>query len=706
MEKYLDESLSFENRAKDLVRKMSLDEKISQTLHEAPAIERLGIPAHNWWSEALHGVARNGTATVFPQAIGLAAMWDMPMMKKVADIISTEARAKHHEAVRKGDFSGYKGLTYWSPNINIFRDPRWGRGQETYGECPFLTARTGVAFIKGLQGNHEKYLKVAACAKHFAAHSGPEAKRHNFDVRPSKKDFFETYLPAFEAAITEAKVESLMTAYTQIYGKPCSGSSYLLQEVARETFGFDGHVVSDCGAVEDFHVNQGVTSCSAESAAMAVKAGCDLNCGYAYSNLHKAVSEGLIAESDIDKAVERLMITRLRLGLFAKDNPYADIPFEVNDCKEHKEAALLAAEKSITLLKNKNSILPLNIEDIKNIAVIGPNADDRYILLGNYNGFPSKCVTILEGIQNIIGDNARVWYTRGCHRTDGPTFFHDNGGITEALSVAERSNVIIMVMGLDSTIEGEEGDAFNSAAAGDRSTLDLTGQQNALLKAVCDIGKPVIVLSLNGGPVALNFAQENAEAVMYAYYGGQEAGNAVANVIFGKYNPAGRLPYTVMKSVEDLPDFESYDMTGRTYRYTKKEPLYPFGFGLSYGKFSYKNLNISGDICKGVTASVLVKNIGKFDGEEVIQIYTSHLEDYGINLPIRQLVGFERIFLLKGEEKTVSIYIPPKELAYFNENGERVYAHEEILLSIGSSQGDQRSVYLGAEPNLEYRIKI
>ena len=709
MEKYLNSNLSYKERAKDLVSKMTLDEKISQTLHESPAIERLGIPAHCWWSEALHGVARNGTATVFPQAIGLAAMWDTDMMLKVADIISTEARAKHHEAARNKDFSIYKGLTYWSPNINIFRDPRWGRGQETYGECPYLTSRMGVAFIEGLQGDNPKYLKVAACAKHLAAHSGPEAKRHNFDTKPSKKDFFETYMPAFEAAICEAKTESTMTAYTQLYGEPCSGSSYLLQDIIRDKFGFEGHVVSDCGAVEDFHVNQGVTKCTAESAAKALRAGCDLNCGYAYSNLHKAVDEGLITETEIDQAVERLMVTRLKLGLYASDNPYANIPFEVNDCNEHRKISLEAAQKSITLLKNSNNLLPIDKKKIKSIAVIGPNADDREVLYGNYNGFPSKTVTILEGIQNYAADDCRVWYARGCHRTDGPTYMHDNGGIEEALSIASRSDIVILIVGLDSKIEGEEGDAFNSAAAGDRITLDLTGKQNQLIETISKTGKPVILVSLNGGAIALNYAQDNINSIMYGFYPGQEGGNAVASVIFGEYNPAGRLPYTVVKDLKDLPDFEDYNMEGRTYRYIKDiTPLYPFGFGLSYTHFEYSDINISGEntaLEQGMDISVKIENTGNCDGEEVAQLYITRL-GLDINAPVRQLVGFKRIFIPKGKSNTVNFKLTPKELAYFDENGDRIYKGGDIIISVGGSQGDKRSQELGAKSNITQTIKI
>lgn len=710
MEKYLNKDLSFEERAKDLVSKMTLDEKISQTYHEAEAVERLGIPAHNWINEGLHGVARNGTATVFPQAIGLAAMWDADMLFQVASVISTEARAKHHEDVRQGDFGMYKGLTFCSPNINIFRDPRWGRGHETYGECPYLTGQLGSAFIKGLQGNDKKYMKVSACAKHLVVHSGPESKRHYFDAKPSKKDFYETYLPAFEAAISEANVETVMTAYTKLYGEPCSGSHYLLQDVLRGQLGFKGSIVSDAGAIEDFHTAQDTTKTIEESAAKALRAGCELNLGWAYKSLRKAFEQGLITEDEITHTVERLMVTRLKLGLFADDDPYASIPFELVDCKEHRKLAFVSAQKTITLLKNHNNLLPLNKEKIKSIAVIGPNANDEELMLANYNGFPSKCVTVLEGIQNYVSDDCRVWYARGCHRTDGPTYMHDNGGFSEALSIAQRCDVVVMAVGLDSRIEGEEGDAFNSAAAGDRETVELTGRQNALIEAISKTGKPIVLLSLNGGAVALNYAQANISAIVYAYYPGEEGGNAIASVLFGDYNPAGRLPYTVVKSTQDLPDFEDYSMKGRTYRFIKDtEPLYTFGFGLSYSKFEYSNLNISGvelGLSNGIDINVDVKNIGKYDGEEVVEVYASRLNIDNIDVPVRQLVGFQRVFIKSGDTVNISFNIEPKYLAYYNNEGERVFEIGDVLISIGGSQGDKRSIELGAPNNLSEIIEI
>ncbi|MBR4749610.1 MAG: glycoside hydrolase family 3 C-terminal domain-containing protein [Abditibacteriota bacterium] len=710
MKKYLDKTLSFKERAKALVAEMTLDEKISQTLHESPGIERLGIPPHNWWSEALHGVARNGVATVFPQSIGLAAAWDPWLIEEVGDVISTEARAKHHAAAAKGDYGIYKGLTYWSPNINIFRDPRWGRGQETYGEDPYLTARTGEAFIRGLQGDDPKYLKVSACAKHFAAHSGPESKRHHMDTNPPKKDFFETYLPAFEAAV-KAGVESVMTAYTRLYDEPCSGNEFLLKDILRGRWGFDGHVVSDCGAVEDFHVHQKVTSCTAESAGKAVRAGCDLNCGYAYSNLAKAVDEGWVTEEEITQAVERLMVTRLKLGLFAgDDDPYADMPYELVDCDEHRELALQAAEETVTMVVNRDSFLPVNPFTLQNIAVIGPNAADPVVLLGNYNGFPSRTATMLSAVQDAVPESCRVWYAKGCGRGKTEDFMHDNGGITEAVKAAEMSDMVILVVGLDSTIEGEEGDAFNSDAGGDRGSVFLTGKQYELIEAVNAVGKPVVIVAVNGGPVAIDADKYPAvKALLYAYYGGQSAGTAVANVIFGSCNPAGRLPYTVVRSVEDLPDFEDYSMEGRTYRYFPgdKTPLYPFGFGFGFSRFGYDGVTAEySPEDETVEVACRVTNQGPFDGDEVVQVYITRREGCPCKYPVRQLAAFERVYVKAGETEEVYLTVDRDSLCYYNDEGEKVFAHGSITLSVGGSQGDKRSLELGAPANTEITVEI
>jgi len=593
-EAYKDIALTFEDRARDLVSRMTIEEKVSQMMHSAPAIERLGVPAYNWWNECLHGVARAGVATVFPQAIGLAAMWDVDLMGEIADVISTEGRAKHHEAVRQGDYGIYRGLTFWTPNINIFRDPRWGRGHETYGEDPYLTARLGVAFVKGLQGDHPTYLKAVATPKHFAVHSGPEKDRHSFDAVVSKKDLRETYLPAFEACVKEAGAGSVMGAYNRTNGEPCCASKTLLIDILRDEWGFDGYVVSDCGAIQDIHQHHQVTTCTAESAALSVTNGCDLECGCVYANLMTALEKGLISEETIDRALVRLFTARFRLGMFdpPEQVPYAQIPYEANDCEEHRQLARKAARESIVLLKNEpgsptyeggvgRGLLPLR-KDLNSIAVIGPNADSLDVLLGNYFGTPSRYVTPLEGIRNAVSADTRVWYAKGCELLGNST-----DGFSEAVSAAERSEVVVICPGLSPQIEGEAGDAFNSDAGGDRTHIDLTGVQQQLLERIVAVGKPVVLVLLNGSALAINWANEHVPAILEAWYPGQEGGTAIADVLFGDYNPSGRLPVTFPKSLEQLPPFEDYSMQGRTYRYMTEEPLYPFGYGLSYTRFEY-----------------------------------------------------------------------------------------------------------------------
>lgn len=505
---YLDPSYSFEERAKDLVSRMTIEEKVSQMLYNSPAIERLGIPAYNWWNEALHGVARAGTATMFPQAIGMAATFDEELIYKVADVISTEGRAKYHASSKKGDRGIYKGLTFWSPNINIFRDPRWGRGQETYGEDPYLTARLGVAFVKGLQGNHPKYLKAAACAKHFAVHSGPESLRHEFNAVVSKKDLYETYLPAFKALVQEAKVESVMGAYNRTNGEPCCGSKTLLSDILRGEWGFKGHVVSDCWAIRDFHMHHHVTATAPESAALAVRNGCDLNCGNMFGNLLIALKEGLITEEEIDRAVTRLMITRMKLGMFDPEDqvPYASISYDFVDCKEHRELALDVAKKSIVLLKN-DGLLPLDRKKIRSIAVIGPNADSRQALIGNYEGTASEYVTVLDGIREMAGDDVRIYYSVGCHlyKDRVENLGEPGDRIAEAVTCAEHADVVIMCLGLDSTIEGEEMHESNIYGSGDKPDLNLPGQQQELLEAVYATGKPIVLVLLTGSALAVTW---------------------------------------------------------------------------------------------------------------------------------------------------------------------------------------------------------
>lgn len=712
---YLDESKSFEERAKDLVSRMTLEEKVSQMLFNSPAIPRLGIPSYNWWNEALHGVARAGTATVFPQAIGMAATFDEDLLKRVGEVISDEARAKHHEYSRKGDRGIYKGLTFWSPNVNIFRDPRWGRGHETYGEDPYLTSRLAVAFIRGLQGNHPKYLKVAACAKHFAVHSGPEAERHSFNAEVSPKDLRETYLPAFEACVKEANVESVMGAYNRVNGEPCCGSKTLLVDILRGEWKFRGHVVSDCWAVQDFHLHHKVTATAPESAALAVKNGCDLNCGSTFGNLLIALKEGLITEEDIDRSVTRLMITRMKLGMFDKEEhvPYAKIPYEVNDCKEHRELAREVAIRSMTLLKN-DGILPLDLKKIKSVAVIGPNADSRKALMGNYYGTASQYVTVLEGIRNFCGDDIRVFYSVGSPLADryseGLSRMLGEGPdrLSEAVSCAEKADVTILCLGLDETLEGEEGDQGNQYFSGDKEDLSLPKCQTELLEAVLSTGKPVVVVVLAGSALDLRLADEKANAVLQAWYPGEEGGNAVASVLFGKSNPGGKLPVTFYRSTDDLPDFRDYSMKGRTYRYIESEPLYPFGYGLSYTTYEYSDLTLSAEkISAGesLECSVRVKNTGKYEGYETVELYLKDMEASTV-VPRWQLNGIRCVYLKPGEEKTVKFTLTPRQMAMVDDEGNIILEPGKFRVYVGGSQPDERSRQLTGKEVLHADFEV
>ena len=542
-------------RAQDLVSRMTLEEKASQLRYDAPAIPRLGVPAYNWWNEGLHGVARAGVATSFPQAIGMAAAFDTGLMQMVGDVIAEEGRAKYNAYSAQDDRDIYKGLTFWSPNVNIFRDPRWGRGHETYGEDPYLTGELGSAFVKGLQGDGE-YLKAAACAKHFAVHSGPEAVRHQFDAKVSKKDLYETYLPAFEKLVKEADVEAVMGAYNRTNGEPCCGSRTLIQDILREEWGFQGHYVSDCWAIRDFHEHHMVTDTAEESAAMALKNGCDVNCGNTYLHLLKACQDGLVTEEEIGKAAERLFTTRFLLGLF-DETGYDGIGYDRLECAEHVETAARATAESLVLLKN-NGILPLKKEDIRAIGVIGPNADSRSALIGNYHGTSSRYITVLEGIQDYVPEGTRVYYSEGCHlfrdRVEGLAWRQDR--ISEALSVAKNSDVVILCLGLDETLEGEEGDTGNSYASGDKADLLLPQVQRELAEAVMQAGKPVILLNMTGSAMDLRYFEEHADAVMQVWYPGARGGKTIAEVLFGEISPSGKLPVTFYNSIEELPEFE------------------------------------------------------------------------------------------------------------------------------------------------------
>lgn len=685
-----------EKRARELVEQMTIEERASQLRYDAPAIERLNIPAYNWWNEALHGVARAGTATMFPQAIGLAAMFDDEFLQKIADIIATEGRAKYNEAVKHGDHDIYKGLTFWSPNVNIFRDPRWGRGHETYGEDPYLTGRLGVAFIKGLQGDG-KYLKAAACAKHFAVHSGPEAVRHEFNAEVTPKDMWETYLPAFEECVVEAKVESVMGAYNRTNGEPCCGSYTLLRDILREKWKFEGHVVSDCWAIRDFHTRHFVTSTAPESAALALKAGCDLNCGNTYLHILQALQENLITEEDITRAAIRLFTTRIKLGMFDDDCEYDNIPYSVVDSKEHNEVALEAARKSLVLLKN-DGILPLDKSKIKSIGVIGPNANSRLALKGNYYGTPSRYITFLEGIQDYLEDeDIRIYYSEGCHlhkdKVEPLAQKHDR--LAEALTVAEHSDVVILCLGLDETLEGEEGDTGNHAASGDKLDLNLPEVQQTLLEKVVAVGKPTILLLATGSAMSINFANEHCNAIIQTWYPGARGGQAVAECLFGEFSPAGKLPVTFYKSLEGLPEFTDYSMKGRTYRYIETEPLYPFGYGLTYSKVRLKNLKVLNQVTKDsdIEVSVEIENIGDYDTDEVVQFYIKDNKSK-FAVPNHSLCGFKRIHLRKGESKTVEFTIRNKAMTIVDDEGNRYIDSDNFTIFAGVSQPDKRSLEL------------
>ena len=681
-------------QASNIVSQMTLEEKASQLRYDAPAIPRLGIPAYNWWNEALHGVARAGTATVFPQAIGLAAMFDTQGLEEIADIIATEGRAKYNAQSAKGDRDIYKGLTFWSPNINIFRDPRWGRGHETYGEDPHLTARLGVAFVKGLQGNG-KYLKGAACAKHFAVHSGPEALRHKFDAVASPKDMRETYLPAFEALVKEAKVEAVMGAYNRVNGEPACGSKTLLKDILRDEWGFEGHVVSDCWAIRDFHTQHHVTDTAPESAALALKNGCDLNCGNTYLHLMQAFKEGLVTEGQITLATTRLMATRIKLGLFDEDCEFDDISYLECDTDAHDQKALLAAHKSMVLLKN-DGLLPLDLNKLSTVAVIGPNGDGQACLEGNYNGTSSRYVTFLEGLRAACKGKARVLYSQGCHlhkdRMSGLSLPDDR--LAEAVFVAEQADVVILCLGLDATIEGEEGDTGNQYFSGDKNDLELPLSQRKLLEAVMKTGKPVVTLVAAGSALRVN----EGNAILYAWYPGQAGGTAAADILLGKVSPSGRLPLTFYHSVTDLPEFTDYSMKGRTYRYFVETPLYPFGYGLSYTRFVYEKAQMQGN-----ALSVTLRNAGDMDGDEVVQAYI-HADDSPYKTPNPKLCAFQRVHLQAGETKTVSLQLSVDAFDVIDDYGRKVSGGNQFSLSAGGCQPDQRSAeLLGSSP---LRIQI
>lgn len=823
---YKNPRLPIDQRVNDLISRMTLEEKAAQMQNAAPAIPRLGVPEYEWWNEALHGVARAGIATVFPQAIGMAATFNDKLVFDVADVISTEGRAKHHEAVRKNDFGRYKGLTFWSPNINIFRDPRWGRGQETWGEDPYLTGKLGTAFVKGLQGNDPKYLKTVSTVKHFAVHSGPEPERHTFDAISSERDLRETYLPAFRMTLLDGKAVGVMCAYNRLNGLPACASDKLLIDILRGEWKFKGHVVSDCGAIDDIYIRHKFLPTEAEASALAVKKGTDLTCGREYKSLPEAVKLGYISEKQIDTALKSLFKVRFQLGMF--DPPemvrWTKIPFSANDTPSHHKLSLQASRESLVLLKN-NGVLPLK-KDIQKIAVIGPNANDDEVLLGNYNGQPSVSVNALEGIQQKVSSTTKVLYSKGMYPTGsllepietenlttegksglkgeyfnnssfngkpdlvridkginfnwGPlspakeiaedgfsirwtgkltasetgTYqigWRSNGGIKlfldnklileenknprtrnvsadfnfekgkvydlrveyvenknhyasaklywnplnsqnklreDALNKARQADAVIMVMGISPSVEGEEMDVKTEGfRGGDRTEIALPKPQQELIKSIHSLGKPVILVTMGGSALAMNWENENVSAILHAWYPGQFGGTAIADVLFGDYNPAGRLPVTFYKSVNDLPPFDDYKMEGKTYRYFRGSPLYPFGYGLSFSKFEYSNLVLKKSIIAGANLTVIadVQNVSKVAGDEVIQLYLTD-SSASVPVPIRNLVGVARINLKAGEKRRVSFPINPRQMSVILDSGKRVIEPGEFAVSIGGKQ--------------------
>ena len=676
-------------KARALVAQMTLEEAAGQLRYDAPAIERLGVPAYNWWNEALHGVARGGMATSFPQAIGIAAAFDPQLTQELGDVAATEGRAKYNAASAHGDRDIYKGLTFWSPNINIFRDPRWGRGHETYGEDPFLTAEMGCAYVRGLQGDGET-MKAAACAKHFAVHSGPESLRHEFDAVAGPKDMNETYLPAFERLVKEAKVEAVMGAYNRTNGEVCCGSKTLMKDILRGKWGFEGHYVSDCWAIADFHMFHKITDTPEESAALAIENGCDVNCGVTYQYLLKAYEKGMVTEEQIRLAAERLFTTRYMLGIM-EGSEFDAIPFSKVECAEHLKKAHEAAIKSCVLLKN-DGLLPLKKEEIKTIGVVGPNANSRVALMGNYHGTSSRYITILEGIQDAMGDDVRVLASEGSHlfrdKVEGLGMEGDR--ISEAVIVAENSDVVVLVVGLDETLEGEQGDTGNSDASGDKKDLLLPESQRKLMDAVLAAGKPTVICLMAGSAIDLGDAADKANAVLLSWYPGARGGKAVAELLLGKASPSGKLPLTFYhnEQLDIMPAFTDYSMQGRTYRFFKEEPLYPFGYGLTYGDVYVKNASVE-KTAEGWTVKAEVENAGKVATQDVAQVYCQN--EGSPNAPANpRLCGFKRVTVPAGETVTVEISVPACRLNVINDEGESVMEGKPVFF-VGMGQPDSRT---------------
>ncbi len=693
---YLDPTLSLEARVADLLGRLTLSEKVNWLGHENNAIDRLGLPAYNWWSEGCHGVGRNGRATVFPQVIAQAATWNRGLVKRIATAVSDEARAKHHAAARAG-FHGqqYQGLTFWTPNINIFRDPRWGRGQETYGEDPYLTGELGLATVRGLQGDDPRHLKVAACAKHFAVHSGPESERHVFDARPTLKDLHETYLPAFEKLV-RGGVEAVMGAYNRIFGEPACASRLLLDDLLRRRWGFRGHVVSDCGAIDDFHRHHQVTRDAAESAALAVRRGCDLNCGCTYNDLMLALGAGQITEGEIDVALRRLLATKFKLGMF--DPPesvrWTKIPETVIDCDAHRALARQAAAESFVLLKNAGALLPLPSAP-RSMLVVGPTAANVGAMLGNYYGVSPRIVTFMEGLVARVPEGCRVKYRAGC-----PLSQEGAPGVNYTFGAAAMSDVVVAVLGLDPTLEGEEGDTVASPAGGDRVRIELPENQRAFLRELRQNSRKLILVLTGGSALAIPEEHEYADAVIYAWYAGCEGGAALADVLFGDTAPSGRLPVTVPRRTADLPAFNDYAMRGRTYRYTEAEPLYPFGFGLGYARVSYDRLALSAPRLAAdgrVTVAVTVRNHSAVRAHETVQCYLLPPADLA-GAPRASLIEFQKVELAPDATATATFELPAAAFAQVNDRGEREWVRGTFTLHVGAASPGPRALALGAPP--------
>ncbi|WP_298369244.1 glycoside hydrolase family 3 C-terminal domain-containing protein [uncultured Lutibacter sp.] len=693
---FQNKELPIDVRAKILVSQMTLDEKISQMVHASAAIPRLKVADYNWWSEALHGVARNGKATIFPQGIGLGATFDPELIKEVASAISDEARAKYSISQAMGNHSKFAGLTFWSPTVNLYRDPRYGRGQESYSEDPFLMSKIGVAFVKGLQGDDPNYLKTAACAKHFVMHSGPEHGKLEFNVEVSKQDLNETYFPAFKALVEDAKVEGVMTAYNMVFGKPSCTSEFLVKETLRENWNFDGYVTSDCGAISGAAGKQGYAKTALDASALALTAGINLNCGGTYKNLKKALEKGLITEELINKRVIQLFKTRFRLGMFDKqeDVPFSKIGPEVIHSEKHIALSRVAAQKSIVLLKNKNNVLPLSPE-IKIPYVTGPFANSNDMLMGSYYGVSTGMVTIVEGITDAVSLGTSLNY-----RSGALPFQLNPNPKNWAPNVAAESDVTICVVGTTADLEGEGVDAIASAHGGDKPNLKLPENQIKYIHQIIEKkkDKPLILVIASGGPVSLEGIEEHCDAILQIWYPGEQGGNAVADVLFGKVSPSGKLPITFPKNVDQLPSYDAYSMKGRTYKYMTKDPMFPFGYGLTYSKTEFSNLVLNSTKLKKketLEVTVDVENVGNFDIEEVVQLYICP-ENVSGGIPLKSMKGFSRASLKKGEKKSVSFSINPEDLKVVNEEGERVWRKGNYKIVVGNASPGDLSVKLGA----------